>query len=378
RSYSLGDLTIQVGAAKAAEFTAASAGDPNAAYRSWLKGYIDRKIQPSRFRRGGTAQPAVVGALAAGPENPEELRAYADIGAAAQAVLRQPPIPPVAIEAIGGDARLAKAVQEALSFHGYLDPPADGDFGPVSHWALAEFAARNRLDLTTGFTAALGAALADPARGLPAMRATGSWIDNVIRFMSGAGYFICRHPQCWNIVYVEGMSADGAPNPDRPNAFNDLRIAFRIDDGGLPEVRAWDGTTEPGSFFTSNPENSGGAARIAMRQFKSWSVGIHKAGTASEHEALVQSKTVTVHRDFNKDHMRTGDRLDRGVFGINQHWGGDAAPDDIGLHSAGCLVGRTKTGHRQFMALVRKDARYVVSKGYRFVAAIVPGDKLGL
>ncbi|MGL4240138.1 MAG: hypothetical protein ACRCTI_03405, partial [Beijerinckiaceae bacterium] len=78
RSYSLGDLTIQVGAAKAAEFTAASAGDPNAAYRSWLKGYIDRKIQPSRFRRGGAAQPAVVGALAAGPENPEELRAYAD------------------------------------------------------------------------------------------------------------------------------------------------------------------------------------------------------------------------------------------------------------------------------------------------------------
>ena len=68
--------------------------------------------------------------------------------------------------------------------------------------------------------------------------------------------------------------------------------------------------------------------------------------------------------------------MDTGLFGINQHWGYDAPMGDLGTTSAGCLVGRTKNGHRQFMALVKQDPRYKVSTGYRFVTAIMPGDKV--
>jgi hypothetical protein len=59
------------------------------------------------------------------------------------------------------------------------------------------------------------------------------------------------------------------------------------------------------------------------------------------------------------------------VFGINHHWGYDLPVNDLGHSSAGCLVGRTRSGHRQFMSLLKSDPRYAESNGYRFLTAII-------
>ena len=48
------------------------------------------------------------------------------------------------------------------------------------------------------------------------------------------------------------------------------------------------------------------------------------------------------------------------------------ADSDVRNASAGCLVGRTKAGHREFMAVVKEDARFQVSRGYRFMTAVLP------
>ncbi len=383
--YTLAKLTTQVGAAKAAELCGQHGGDANQAYRDWLTRYIDRKIQPAKFRMPGAAprmrppQPDIGATPEPGSvENgaPEEVKAYASLGREAGLILESFAGPALPFEQIGGQQRLGRALQEALSVAGYLDPPADGEFGPVSIWALAQFGRRLGLDVEAGLTAELARALTNPAGGLPQPVASGTWVDPIISAMQRSRYFVCRHPDCWNIVYVEGMGIDGTLNDDRPDAFNDLRLVFRITDSGIPEFHCWEATTEPGNQFTFTPENSAGAARIAFRQFKSWSVGLHPSRRDPKHEALVQTKPVTVHRDFNKDHMRTGDRLDRGLFGINQHWGYDLPAGEIRNASAGCLVGRSTAGHREFMALLKKDARYRASKGYRFVAAILAGDRL--
>jgi hypothetical protein len=122
--------------------------------------------------------------------------------------------------------------------------------------------------------------------------------------------------------------------------------------------------------------NAGGAARIAFNQYKAWIVGTHlKSKPNSAHEALVQVEPVTVHRDLNKDYKRSGDKTDTGLFGINQHWGYDAPKDDLGTTSAGCLVGRSKDGHREFMAILKADPRYEANSAYRFMAAVLPGDE---
>jgi len=103
-------------------------------------------------------------------------------------------------------------------------------------------------------------------------------------------------------------------------------------------------------------------------------VGTHNQSKPSGHEALVQACDIKVFRDMNEDFEREGDRTFVGVFGINQHWGFDLPHNAVGNASAGCLVGRTKQGHREFMAAIKQDARYVASHGYRFITTVMPAS----
>jgi hypothetical protein len=282
---------------------------------------------------------------------------------------------PVAV--LGGDAELVRQMQQLLTGHGYLDPPADGKFGPVSHWALSEFAYREGLSTGQGLSPALARALLAPGGAtLPALRPSGTWFDKVIAYMAAKEHWICRHPDAVNIVYLEGADADGSLNDDKPNVFNDLRIVFSVDSTGVPVTQMWEGTTEPGLFWTTHPMDPKGAARIAFDQYKAWIVGIHHPNSPNAHEALVQVEPILVFRDLNEDFKRAGDQTDRGLFGINQHWGYDAPKNDLGRTSAGCLVGRTKAGHVQFMTRVKLDPRYRANSAYRFMTAVMPGDEV--
>lgn len=287
--------------------------------------------------------------------------------------------PAVPIAVIGADVELARHLQQRLGEMGLLDPPADGEFGPVSQWALRAFLQRVGTPEKAALDAAVATALLAPtALTLFPLKAAATLAGRVVVALQHAGHWIQRHPEACNIVYIEGLDRDGTENEDAPNEFNDLRMLLRINKAGQPEIVAsWEATTEPGRHYTKIEKlDPRGAARIAFGQYKSWVVGTHNLGKASAHEALVQSKPVTVHRDLNEDFERTGDAVQTGLFGINQHWGFDLPLKDIGKASAGCLVGRTKAGHREFMALVKQDPRCRASGGYRFLTSVLPAAAL--
>ena len=354
-THTFSDLSKQVGAREAQTLVDAASGDTTAAYRTWLKEYIDQHIQPAKFRKQATGAPSGTGAAA----------------------LSQFDGPPIALDELGGDPQLVKGIQWRLFELGYLDPPADGAFGPVSHWALSEFCDRNGVSLDKGFSRSAAQALLSPSRPLPDVATTGTWFDKVIVYMKNNHYFICRHPDCKNIIYLEGVNLDGTLNDNAPNVFNDLRIVFVIDKNGAPNFKdsIWDATTTPGTYWTTHPMNPRGAAIIALNQYKSWVVGTHHPGTPQAHEALVQAAPVTVFRDSKMDFKREGP-TETGIFAINQHWGYNEPRGDLGRSSAGCLVGRTTDGHRQFMSLVKNDPRYEVNHSYKFVTAVMPGVKV--
>jgi hypothetical protein len=196
----------------------------------------------------------------------------------------------------------------------------------------------------------------------------------IYKYMQMKNYVIFTEPKEYNIVYLEGMNEDGSLNNDAPNEFNDRRIVIEFIEGVPQIVNHWQATTEPGSHYTYNPLNKSGAARIAFGQYQAWIVGTH--GNAEPHEALVQVSPVTVCRDFNQDFKRTGDKLDFGLFGINQHWGSDAPENNIKTTSAGCLVGRRRQGHREFMTIIKGDRRFALNKNYLFYTTVIPGDEL--
>lgn len=285
--------------------------------------------------------------------------------------------PALPLSLIGGDAALTREVQGALGDIGLLDPPADGLFGAVSQWAMQSLLRRLGTPAKAVLDAAVARALRAPDRDqLFPLRTPDTLAGRIVRAMLYRGHWVNRHPDCVNIVYVEGMDANGTPNTDAPDVFNDLRLLLRVNKAGNPEVVAcWESTTEPGIYYTKLRKlDPRGAARIAFGQYKAWVVGTHNNGKPSAHEALVQAKEITVFRDLNEDFEREGDPTDTGVFGINQHWGFDLPLQSIGNASAGCLVGRTKQGHRQFMAAVKGDPRYAASHGYRFLTTVLPAS----
>jgi len=145
--------------------------------------------------------------------------------------------------------------------------------------------------------------------GLPSLVCL-SWLGHLFFWLR---LFQTRHQQP---IFCRGLRPhrhgryqhDGRLNANAPNAFNDVRLVFWVDNRGSLRAKPWEATSEPGRFWTLNPMDDRGAARIAFGQYKAWRVGSHRAGTLSAHEALVQVDPLRVYRDLNKDDLRQGER----------------------------------------------------------------------
>jgi hypothetical protein len=111
--------------------------------------------------------------------------------------------------------------------------------------------------------------------------------------------------------------------------------------------------------------NPAGAFHIRPGQQACWQMG-----TYHDMEALVQAAPIEGTRDDANDFKRAGPMV-RGDFGVHHHWGYDYPHDDAGRSSAGCLVGRSKDGHNQFIALLKTDARYRADHNFMWPASVL-------
>lgn len=268
------------------------------------------------------------------------------------------------VEAIAANKVLATQIQTRLIDLGLLSSTADSRFGPISTAALKRFQELMKCE-EVGF---LGRSTAEKLIETkpedipkPPLRLGNNLASRIIKYMKSKNYRIATGEREFNIVYVEGMDADGRLNGDRPNEFNDRRFVIEFKDGVPEIVGNWEATTEPGNYYTQNPYNPTiGAARIQFGQYKAWRIGIH--GKAEPHRSLVQVASVNVHRDLNKDYQRANDWIQTGdFFAINQHHGFDHPQNDIYNASAGCLVGRTRQGHTEFLTIIEQDSRYLAT-----------------
>ncbi|WP_144404459.1 peptidoglycan-binding domain-containing protein [Belnapia sp. F-4-1] len=266
---------------------------------------------------------------------------------------------------------LVAELQTRLAHHGLLDPPANGLFDPVTQWALGAFCSAVCLPFNNELTPPVAAALRQQAPALP-LKPGNSLAGRIAAALIRCNHWICRHPECVNIVYVEGMDEQGCEVPRRHDAFDDLRLLLRIGSGGCPKiVGAWCATTASGRLAVETPAEPEGAPRLAAGQHRVWVVGRTAIGTALEQEALVQVLPVLVTRNADRDFQRNGDPMERGIFLIDQHGGHDAPRERVGGIGAGCLVGRSQAGHGSFMARLRDDPRWRVNAAHVFTTSIL-------
>lgn len=200
--------------------------------------------------------------------------------------------------------------------------------------------------------------------------------NQVLLYMRSKGYEVATGLGEYNIVYLEGADPDGRHNADLPDGWNDRRLLIRTDaDGTVRLALNTAATTEPGLAATKSTaaRRRGGVARIAIGQHRAWRMGWHK--NLITQPALVQCAPLPVHRDYNQDGKRTGDRLDVGLFGINQHGTRPGiVPGKVGRWSEGCMVGQIWQEHLAFIDLLHTDLRYQVDPQFVFTATVIDGD----
>lgn len=187
----------------------------------------------------------------------------------------------------------------------------------------------------------------------------------ILQLMRSKGYEVLAV----NLVGIEGIADDGVPNNNAADAWNDT-IAVITDKGQvLLEANA---TTEPGYYYTANPLNVDGCARLKFGQYRNaYEFGYHNYDP--NHPALVQVGEVTICRDKNRDFARTGDREFSGYFGINIHsTKGSFDPNSIGMWSAGCQVTRSWSLHLKMLQLIT-DSK---PKGSLFNYTLLDGGEL--
>jgi len=142
---------------------------------------------------------------------------------------------------------------------------------------------------------------------------------------------------------------------DVPNVFNDFFCLI-----SKSEMYVWTITTDPGTYWLEHPLNKLGTAVLKPNQWRGcYSLGYHQG--KREHPALVQTKSVTVYRDNNKDNRtNTNAKEETGLFGINIHRSNlNSRTMSIGRWSAGCQVFQSKKDHDVLLSICHQYKKYL-------------------
>lgn len=164
------------------------------------------------------------------------------------------------------------------------------------------------------------------------------------------GYMLYTEPYRLNIV---GLRNDSII----PNRFDDEIHVFYTKQDGSWNYHIWPATTDPGTFWLNNPVYEQGTAILAQGQYEdSYSIGKHKG----VYDALVQTKPVTVIRDYDRDALLdfyNGEKQ-TGNFGINIHRAeSTGTTKQINKYSAGCQVFQDANDFQQFMVLCEQHRK---------------------
>lgn len=172
-------------------------------------------------------------------------------------------------------------------------------------------------------------------------------IRAILRLLKSKGYKVFDRPYELNIVGIRNSSTI-------PNKFDDTLYVFWKNDSGNWEGKHYTITTDPGTYWLQNPSSNLGTAILKEGQYKdTYKLGLHKG----QYKALVQSKPVTVYRDYDRKALLdfNNGREDTGLFGINIHRSSPTGTSqNVDKWSAGCQVFENGQDFAKFIELADK------------------------
>ena len=121
------------------------------------------------------------------------------------------------------------------------------------------------------------------------------------------------------------------------NTFNDWITMFHLRASGIWAFYAFQATTDPGTYWRQNPENTSGTGILATGQHRGlWRLGQHRG----VYQAFTQAAPVKVWRDNDRNAvLDVGRQSETGMFGINMHRAKEeGASANVDKWSAACQV----------------------------------------
>jgi len=164
-------------------------------------------------------------------------------------------------------------------------------------------------------------------------------LSSVLAALRSKGYKIYDSPDIdWNLNLV-GVRSRSL----KPDKFDDWLLVFHRF-GGHWDVRHYQITTDPSSYYLRNPISSHGTAVLKEGQYLgAYTLDTHRRGRKGAHRALCQRLgDVVIYRDSNGYGILDMNpaKEQRGKFGINIHRGprnGEWAEENP-YYAAGCQV----------------------------------------
>lgn len=224
---------------------------------------------------------------------------------------------------------------------------------------------------------------------IPNNNETSTIANRLYAALSSKGYPVAKGEGETNIIYLRGGDSDGKPTGNRINEWSDTRfvLMFRGGEstpvGGSADLRgvanpkgqpyiagAWKATIKPGLPAIRNPLGKHGAAFIEDGYYSAWRLGMHRGIFGRTERGLVQVAPVKFRRDVNRNGDVTGEPVQTGMIGLNQHSGSNSK--NVDETSYACLAGQSSDGHlNQFIPLLENDPRYKLDSRHMFGTAIL-------
>lgn len=138
-------------------------------------------------------------------------------------------------------------------------------------------------------------------------------------------------------------------------------------------------TTSPSVAYYGSPKRSLNPAGVAIMQPGSYDykIGIHKKGSPTQHEALLQNGKMKINRFKlgTADSIKTyepGEEDTGDEYGINIHRGSKAPGICVGPYSAGCQVFANGDDFNKFMTTIKASTE----NGGEFIYVLIDNDEL--
>ena len=270
------------------------------------------------------------------------------------------------------DKEFLTELQQQLSILNYYPKnEIDGEYGPKTQEAWGKFKAKNH-QAKPDFIGPGSISLlleATNTKPLPSE----DLAHKIVNYCKKQDYRLDTRPTAINIIGLEGFKVE-----DVPDKWNDAVCLLTFDKNKSPLViAAYVATTEPGAYYTINPLNKNGAARLQLCQHKNlWRFGTHRG-----YRALVQVGTATLVRDKNKNYKRDDKITLETGNGVNLHttkttgWRGSAG-DSIGQWSAGCVVIKNPDSFLTLIQRLENCLQYKLDKNTTFDFTLIDYNRL--